>query len=427
MVYLEQNSQKAKAVMEIIEKGINVYHTREMRRPFCSHYHLLVNTSKAVLLDMYKYLTGDVASTSISQDVQDRLQIVLDCQDPEINFDLRHANSGCPEKYGEFWKAVNGIIHENALQAVDSRRHGTVCHMALAFSVRDLHTKVIKKYPTICAPSIEWLRCQFCPQNEFKKSASFHTGRLNIKFMVQSRQLSFDHPDNHYAGAVFKYMREFSIQNHEYSHLICIDDKHAIKCGEPGYPVAAVERGRQVLVAVDRTFMVADHDFTKARIVPSVSLVCDIPAMEESFYRGKVFTCLKDGIFQPSSPFRHSAELYNLLKMINPKPVLCLYSDGGPDHRVTYLSVQLSLICLFRSLNLDYLVAVRTAPHNSFRNPVEHSMSLLNVGLQSVGIMREIMSESEKLIKKPIQWMKLLLEKKSSKKSLYLLCQHLLS
>ena len=48
----EQNSQKAKAVMEIIEKGINVYHTREMRRTFCSRYHLLVNTSKAVLLDV---------------------------------------------------------------------------------------------------------------------------------------------------------------------------------------------------------------------------------------------------------------------------------------------------------------------------------------------------------------------------------------
>ena len=41
-----------------------------------------------------------------------------------------------------------------------------------------------------------------------------------------------------------------------------------------GYPVAAVEHGRQVLVAVDRTFMgLADHDFTKAGIIPSVSLV----------------------------------------------------------------------------------------------------------------------------------------------------------
>ena len=33
------------------------------------------------------------------------------------------------------------------------------------------------------------------------------------------------------------------------SSFICIDDKHRIKIGEPGYPVAAVERGRQVIVS----------------------------------------------------------------------------------------------------------------------------------------------------------------------------------
>ena len=104
---------------------------------------------------------------------------------------------------------------------------------------------------------------------------------------------------------------------------------------------------------------------------------------------------LKDGIFQPSSCFRHSAELYNILKGIHFKPILCLYSDGGPDHRVTYLSVQLSLICLFRALDLDYLIAARTAPNNSFRNPVERIMSLLNIGLQAVGIMREKMSNDQ--------------------------------
>ena len=38
------------------------------------------------------------------------------------------------------------------------------------------------------------------------------------------------------------------------------------------------------------------------------------------------------------------------------------------------------------------LVAVRTAPHHSYRNPVERIMSLLNIGLQSVGVMRQKMS-----------------------------------
>lgn len=83
--------------------------------------------------------------------------------------------------------------------------------MALAHSVKNLRDKVLAKYPTLAAPSIEWLRYQFTPQNEYKKTALQHTERLNIKFMVQSRQLSFDHPDNYYAAAIFKYLSEFSI------------------------------------------------------------------------------------------------------------------------------------------------------------------------------------------------------------------------
>ena len=44
---------------------------------------------------------------------------------------------------------------------------------------------------------------------------------------------------------------------------------------------------------------------------------------------------------------------------------LFIYSDGGPDHRLTYVSVQLSLIALFLNLDLDLLVAARTAPSHS--------------------------------------------------------------
>ena len=43
--------------------------------------------------------------------------------------------------------------------------------------------------------------------------------------------------------------------------MICQDDKHHCKVEEPGYPLAAVERGKQVIVAVDK-MIVGDHDFT---------------------------------------------------------------------------------------------------------------------------------------------------------------------
>lgn len=75
------------------------------------------------------------------------------------------------------------------------------------------------------------------------------------------------------------------------------------------------------------------------------------------------------------------------------KSIMFLYTDGGPDHRTTYILTQLSPIALFLNLNLDYLCAVRTAPHNSWKNPVERMMSILNLGCQSIGLMRTQMSE----------------------------------
>jgi len=71
------------------------------------------------------------------------------------------------------------------------------------------------------------------------------------------------------------------------------------------------------------------------------------------------------------------------------KLVLFMYSDGGPDHRLTYVSVQVSLIVVFKTLDLDFLCAARTAPSHSWKNPVERIMSTLNLGLQCVGLMRE--------------------------------------
>lgn len=220
--------------------------------------------------------------------------------------------------------------------------------------------------------------------------------------MVQSRQLRNNHIDNHYASALFRYLKELAIAFKDYSWLIFMDDKHRCKVGEPGYPVAAVERGKQVIVSCNKSFVVSDHDFTKCGIIPSVIMFCDIPiSIEESFYRGKVHVGLKDPIFQQSSPMRHNSELHNLLvNSEQQNPFLLIYTDGGPDHRVNYLRVQLSLISLFVSLDLDLLVAVRTPPGHSWKNPVERIMSILNLGLQCVGLMRTEMDEEfEEIIK----------------------------
>ena len=63
------------------------------------------------------------------------------------------------------------------------------------------------------------------------------------------------------------------------------------------------------------------------------------------------------------------------------------------------MSVKLSLISLFIKLDLDYLLAARTAPYHSFRNPAERVISVLNLGLQSVGIAHSPMEgETEAIV-----------------------------
>ena len=109
--------------------------------------------------------------------------------------------------------------------------------------------------------------------------------------MVQARQLRKQHEDAHYCSALFRYLREMCIKFRGHSQLVCLDDKHKCKVGEPGLPVAAVERGKQVIVSSSGSkFSVADHDFTKCSVVPSVTLLCETPeTIDGSFYRGQVY------------------------------------------------------------------------------------------------------------------------------------------
>ena len=119
--------------------------------------------------------------------------------------------------------------------------------------------------------------------------------------MVQQRQLRHSHVDSHYAACIFRYMREYAIICRDFCHFICLDDKHQIKVGEPEVPVATLERGRRVLVGNRERMVVADHDFTKFSLIPSVIFEVKIPQeISGSWYTGQVYVGFKDAIFEPS-------------------------------------------------------------------------------------------------------------------------------
>ena len=179
--------------------------------------------------------------------------------------------------------------------------------------------------------------------------------------------------------------------------------------GEPDLPVYSGARGhnRSIVLVGGPNLTVLDHDFHVHGIVPSVAFAIKIPdSPKDSFYRGKAFAGLKDKVTQHSSALRHVTELSQLLKSsafvddtLASKPILVTVSDGGPDHRITFVSFQLSLICLFMSLDLDMLVVARTCPYQSWQNIVERVMSTLNLALMNVSLARKkLPQDQERLI-----------------------------
>ena len=76
------------------------------------------------------------------------------------------------------------------------------------------------------------------------------------------------------------------------------------------------------------------------------------------------------------------------------KPILCLYTDGGPDHN-TFLATNLALMSIFLEKDFDMLISVRTPPYHSWKNPVERIMFIVNIALQGVVLMRSPMTEKQ--------------------------------
>ena len=101
----------------------------------------------------------------------------------------------------------------------------------------------------------------------------------------------------------------------------------------------------------------------------------------------------KESVFQPSSSFRFALELLNTLGENEfdheRTPHIFMVTDGGPEHRVCFESVKIPLIMIFKKLQLQSLVAIRTAPGHSYVNIVERIMSILNIGFQNVSLERK--------------------------------------
>ena len=317
---------------------------------------------------------------------------------PEICADLRSVspNIGRPEQFDEFLQILQELIRD--VSAEDERRN-RVAHMSHFISQRDLYEQAKAKCTgDTCIPSLAWVALQYQPKSAQAHSALRYTGKLDVRYAVQSRQLRAHHEDDHYCLSLFKLQRAMCVSLREYASFVCLDDKAKIPVGEPHHFMATGVHSRAGLVAGGPSLQALDHDqASRGSLTPSVVLACTVPEdTGGSFYNCILQVLVKDTVLQPSSPFHHSVELATILSPSSTQPsspIVFAYTDGGADHRCTFLSVQLSWILLFQQLDPDMLVACRTAPGHSYVNPAERCMSTLNLGLQNCALAREPASE----------------------------------
>ena len=102
-----------------------------------------------------------------------------------------------------------------------------------------------------------------------------------------------------------------SVNFHDWTNFVCVNDKHKIKVGQPGNPLAAAECG------IDRYLYTVEQRLTY--LVMNSALYRQLPCLltylkiflDHAWYHGQVNVTLKEGAFEPSSPHHHSAELAN--------------------------------------------------------------------------------------------------------------------
>ena len=184
-------------------------------------------------------------------EIDKRVKQMLDTEDADVIWDLRNSNSR-PDEYDEYLAKVSAYITKNVELSVHERRHDeftddaeNVSYIATAVSAADLHRQVSKEIEeegsNIKIPSLQWLRWQFWPSRKNSANARHMTGKIAIKYMVQSRQLRKFHSDSYYCAAQFRYLKEYCVRFRNDVNLLFEDDKHTVKIGKPNYPVAAIE------------------------------------------------------------------------------------------------------------------------------------------------------------------------------------------
>ena len=161
-----------------------------------------------------------------------------------------------------------------------------------------------------------------------------------LKFKVQSSHFRGSHIDAHYCSVQFCYMREYAINLRDITTFPAISSGVWCKKYHTNKHWSWSSWPSCKLQGLSHTFLLLKGWYTWR-----ASRRLFIP--EDYFYCGQVVVLLKDSVLEPCSPFRHGVKIKSIFED-SCRPVLIIFSDGGPGQRVTFHSAQPSLISIFK-------------------------------------------------------------------------------
>ena len=234
-------------MLKRVEPDISTYHTQAMWRQPPKQVKLLsFPTPPHVVRHIYKSLTGDTYSELLCKEIDERVQLAVKSEDPDLVIDMPHLNKDRPgDTFDVFLKKLEAIVED--LTIADERRHG-VANMSQFLIISDLTKQVKARVPEETKISLEsTVTHAFAPTNMHQKTSQYYIEHVQLKHTIQ-RPLRAFHTDAHWCSALYRYLRDLTIQNDEKYVFISCDDKEKIDFGEPGALVSSVKREKRRII-----------------------------------------------------------------------------------------------------------------------------------------------------------------------------------
>lgn len=174
-----------------IEREAPLYERRITKQHFHKAFGFVADP--VALRAIFSELTSDnSAPVNLSAgEIDERFLYAMLCEDTEIMVNLRHQSPDTKkDTFRVFYETTERYLAEDIGVACQERRHGEQLYLAKAVSLKDLHQHVKDRVPADTKiPSVKWLRYQFQPINPLANTAKYYRGTMNIKMMVQKRQV----------------------------------------------------------------------------------------------------------------------------------------------------------------------------------------------------------------------------------------------